>query len=338
MTIRTRSMPISRRRQLTTTSKHQTNYRLHGDHENYLLSDVWKTVQIPGPDVEDKSTLINLAKMANDAYVVAPSKPDWLNTSLGFNQSGSFGWEGDGLRGHVFTDTKNETVIVAFKGTSIDLQDRWRNKDRLNDNLLFSCCCAEQRRDPYWYGSVCDCRTDVFQCNSTCLSQELIRQDRYYLMAISVIQNVSMWYPNSNLWVVGHSLGGAVAGLTGLTFNLPFVAFESPPEKLAAQRLGLLLPPHTAGFHIGNTADPVYMGACSGYFSSCSVAGYAFESQCHTGLRCVYDTVEDKGWRLSISNHRLSIVIPDVLEAYDNTPTCEADDECVDCFSWNFGT
>ena len=238
-----------------------------------------------------------------------------------------------------------------------------------NDNLLFSCCCATQRPDPFWYGSVCDCRTDKFQCNSTCLTQELAQKDRYYSTALAVMFNVSTWYPNASIWTVGHSLGGSVASLMGLTFNIPSVSIEAPPQKLAAQRLGLTIPPHTADYHIGNTADPVcksldrrklvsfltcpllflcptpaqtngdsVMGACNGYFSTCSIAGYAFESQCHTGKRCVYDTVHDKGWHVSIANHRINVVIPQILEAYNSTPICEADDECVDCYNWNFNS
>ncbi|KAJ9609707.1 hypothetical protein H2200_006035 [Cladophialophora chaetospira] len=274
--------------------------------------------------------------MTSDAYTFEPSPPDWLNSTIGFNRSGSFGWEGDGLRGHVFADKMNETVIVAFKGTSVDPANHWKSKDRLNDNLLFSCCCATQRPDPYWYGRVCDCRTDSFQCNSTCLTQELTQEDRYYSTAVAIMRNVSTWYPGASLWTVGHSLGGSLASLMGITFNIPSVSIEAPPQKLAAERLGLTIPPYSADYHIGNTADPVYMGACNGYFSSCSVAGFAFESQCHTGKRCVYDTVQDKGWRLSITNHRINVVIPQVLEAYNSTPVCEADDECVDCYNWNF--
>lgn len=79
----------------------------------------WQNTQVPGPDVNDKATIVNLAKMCSDAYVETPHQPDWLNTSLGFNHSDTFGWKADGLRGHVFTDKMNETVIVAFKGTSI---------------------------------------------------------------------------------------------------------------------------------------------------------------------------------------------------------------------------
>ena len=296
----------------------------------------WEQVPTTAPDVSNKPTEVNLARMCSDAYVLAPSEPDWLNSSLGFNRTDSFGWKGDGLRGHVFTDKKNETVIVAFKGTTIDPREKWRNKDRLNDNLLFSCCCASQRPDPFWYGPVCNCNTETFGCNATCLTQELLQKDRYYPTAIAIMQNITSWYPNATFWVVGHSLGGAIASLVGLAFNMPSVAFEAPPQRLAAQRLGIVIPPRTIDYHIGNTADPVFMGACNGYFSFCSMAGYAFESQCHTGQRCVYDTVGEKGWHMSINNHRLNVVIPDVLEAYNNTPTCESDDECVDCYNWNF--
>jgi lipase ATG15 len=311
----------------------------------------WETALTPTPDVSDKSTVVNLAKMCSDAYVLAPTEPDWLNSSMGFNHSDGFGWEGGyGLRGHVFADSRNKTVIVAFKGTTPDLpRGSPPSPDRLNDNLLFSCCCADQRPDPYWYGSVCDCSTDQYRCNSTCLTRELVRQDRYYSTALAVMRNVTSWYigPSNNattttFWVVGHSLGGSIASLVGLTLHMPSVSFEAPPQKLAAQRLGIASLDtagrhrHSFDYHIGNTADPVFMGACNGFFSSCSIAGYAFESQCHSGKRCVYDTVGDKGWHLGINNHRLNVVIPDVLEAYDTTPKCEADDECVDCYNWNF--
>lgn len=60
------------------------------------------------------------------------------------------------------------------------------------------------------------------------------------------------------------------------------------------------------------------------------------ESQCFTGLRCVYDTVQDKGWRLSINSHRINNVIRDVIEAYDRPAQCERDAECVDCNDWYF--
>jgi lipase ATG15 len=49
-------------------------------------------------------------------------------------------------------------------------------------------------------------------------------------------------YPDANIWVIGHSLGGALASLMGITFGAPVVAFEPPGERMAAQRLHLPSP------------------------------------------------------------------------------------------------
>src|ERR1700760_1699683 len=49
-------------------------------------------------------------------------------------------------------------------------------------------------------------------------------------------------YPNANIWVIGHSLGGALASLLGITFGAPVVTFEPPGERMAAQRLHLPSP------------------------------------------------------------------------------------------------
>lgn len=308
----------------------------HGEGGQESKADGGHLAPRPGPDVSDRETIINLAMMTSDAYVFGPSEPDWLNSTNGFNHSSGFGWDGVGLRGHIFTNAENRTVIVSFKGTSLDPREKWRANDRLNDILLFSCCCGDQRPDPYPYGPVCGCCSGTYSCNSTCLTQELCQTDRYYVSALAVVQKVVSLFPNAHVWAIGHSLGGAVASLVGLTYNLPTVTFEAPPERLAAQRLGLLFPREVLTYHFGHTADPVYMGACNGWSSSCGLAGYAFESQCFTGEKCVYDTVGDAGWRLSIANHRINTVIQDVLEKYNTTPACELDEECVDCYNWNF--
>ena len=49
-------------------------------------------------------------------------------------------------------------------------------------------------------------------------------------------------FPHANIWVIGHSLGGALASLIGITFGLPVVTFEPPGERMAAKRLHLPLP------------------------------------------------------------------------------------------------
>lgn len=291
------------------------------------------------PNTTDRDTLINLARMTSDAYSLDPTVSDWINITNGFNRSAGFGWNDTGLRGQVFANLDNSTVVIAFKGTSVDPRDAWAGNDKLNDNLLFSCCCATQRPDPYWYGQVCDCRTETYKCNSTCLTSSLIGNTTYYPTALAVYLNVTQTYPHAAIWTVGHSMGGAIASLVGLTFNIPAVSFESPPQALAAQRLGLAVHPDPrlhGAYHFGNTADPVYMGACNGWTSSCAIAGLAFESQCFTGHRCVYDTVADKGWHMSITNHRINYVIPNVLEAYETVANCTVDDECVDCYEWYF--
>ena len=57
-------------------------------------------------------------------------------------------------------------------------------------------------------------------------------------------------YPDSNIWVIGHSLGGALASLIGVTFGAPAVTFEAPGEKMAAGRLHVLLPVSTCTVYI----------------------------------------------------------------------------------------
>lgn len=49
-------------------------------------------------------------------------------------------------------------------------------------------------------------------------------------------------YPDAKIWVIGHSLGGALSSLIGTTFGAPTVAFEAPGERMAAQRLHLPMP------------------------------------------------------------------------------------------------
>lgn len=319
----------------------QLQTSLKFNHRNTSISSLSLSVDssVSGssrPNISDKETVVNLAKMTSDAYLLDPTQPDWLNTSLGFNFTCRFGWDEDGLRGHIFTTQDNSTVIVAFKGTTVDPRDKTPSKDRYNDILLFSCCCGAQQT--YHYPPVCNCSTGYYQCNSNCLTTSLARNDTYYAAALVFMNSIYETYPNATFWTVGHSLGGSLASLVGMTYNIPAVTFESPPERLPAQRLGLLSHEHRSDLaiahHFGNTADPVYMGVCNGFLSSCSFAGFDFESQCFSGKRCPYNTTNDKGWHMSINNHRITRVINDVLEAYDDVPPCVDDDECEDCFNW----
>ena len=78
----------------------------------------WTMDEVLGPNVTDKETVLSLAKMSWNAYTEVPGAGEWQDVNTGFNHSQGFGWEGDSLRGHVYVDKHNSTVIISLKGTS----------------------------------------------------------------------------------------------------------------------------------------------------------------------------------------------------------------------------
>lgn len=151
-------------------------------------------------------------------------------------------------------------------------------------------------------------------------------------------------YPSANVWLVGHSLGGAIASLLGSTYGLPVVAFESPGERLAASRLHLPLPRPEDGSHVApvavthvyHTGDPIPQGACTGFGSPCAQAGFALETRCHLGKSMVFDTVGILGWKVDVRKHVIRQVITKVLEIDDvdwehgrTLPVARAEEDCV---------
>ena len=83
-----------------------------------LDASAWSLDEISGPNVTDKGTILSLAKMTLDAYTLEPFSSEWKDVKGGFNYSDSFGWDADGLRGHVFADKDNSTIVIAIKGTT----------------------------------------------------------------------------------------------------------------------------------------------------------------------------------------------------------------------------
>ncbi|KAI0480319.1 alpha/beta-hydrolase [Xylariaceae sp. FL0804] len=305
----------------------------------------WTIDHVPGPDVSDKETVMTMALIASDAYVKTPGEADWDEVGEPFNRSADFGWESDGLRGHIWGDESNSTIVIGLKGTSPAVfdGDGTTTNDKINDNLFFGCCCGQQGQ--WTYRQVCDCATGTYQCNNTCVTKALRDENRYYQAARELYANVTQLYPDSNIWISGHSLGGAVSSFLGLTYGVPVVTFEAVPEALAARRLGLPAPPYsnpefpqsreyTGSYHFGHTADPIFIGTCNGATASCTYGGYALESACHTGYECTYDTVADHGWRVGIGTHKIKSVINDVIKKYDTVPECKFTPECRDCANW----
>lgn len=109
------------------------------------MSPLWLSEDVPGPDVGDKQTVLNFANMSEDAYHPDRSDPAWLNIGEEYNSTLPFGWEDQGIRGHVFSDDTNTTVILSVKGTSIAVFEGngTSGNDKDNDNLFGSCCCGQ---------------------------------------------------------------------------------------------------------------------------------------------------------------------------------------------------
>ncbi|KAF2691478.1 autophagy related lipase-like protein Atg15 [Lentithecium fluviatile CBS 122367] len=308
------------------------------------MSPLWVPEHVLGPDIADKQTIINFANMSEDAYKPDRNDPEWLDVGETWNSSIPFGWEDSGIRGHVFSDDTNATVILAVKGTTVAMFEGngTSGHDKENDNLFGSCCCGQG--GSYLWRQVCDCQTGTYTCDQQCISKELVKPNRYFEATLELYDEVIQLYPRASIITTGHSLGGVLASLIGLRQGIPAVTFEAYPQALAAARLGLQvagqdspLRRNTGAFHFGHTADPVYMGTCNGASSFCSIAGYAFETACHTGKRCVYDVVKDWGWRQSTNTHRLRYAIDNVYAKYDEAAPCEDEAvDCVDCYLWKF--
>ncbi|KAH9945068.1 alpha/beta-hydrolase [Epithele typhae] len=307
----------------------------------------WDEDEVEGPDVADRETMLLLAKMTNNAYL-APDEQGWYDLGSEWNVSYPFGWEpgDDGFRGHVFATPDNSTIVLSIKGTSaavIGGGGPTSKKDKLNDNLLFSCCCA---RVDWTWTTVCGCYRGGWKCDQTCLEGALIEDSLFYPIGTNLYNNLTYLYPDSTIWMTGHSLGGALASLLGVTFGAPTVSFESPGEKMAASRLHLPSPPSTQHItHLYHTADPIAMGTCNGVLSSCALGGYAMESKCHLGKSIIYDTVSNLSWAVDVRTHTIVNVIekllagpwPPAVDKGREVPEALPEDDCVECYSWDYG-
>lgn len=157
------------------------------------------------------------------------------------------------------------------------------------------------------------------------ISHELL-QDLY--------NNVSAIYPHAQIWLAGHSLGGALAAMLSRTYGVPSISFEAPGDLLPARRLHLPLPPPRPGngsspsdhevqrsleneltTHVFHNADPIPMGVCStSSISMCGIAGFALESRCHVGKKIVYDTVGKLGWSVDVRTHSIRVIVDNLLK------------------------
>ena len=293
------------------------------------------------PDIKDSGTISSLAKMSANAYFQRGS-PAWYETIIGkANQEeddDSFGWERAGLRGHIFGNEDRTNIIISFKGTSIVIMGGGTvARDRLVDNMMFSCCCA--RVDPLW-SPVCDCHQSGRKCRKSCIEEAVKRPEvSYFEEALAITQQVMRKYPKAKIWFIGHSMGGALASLMARKFGKSGMAitFGAPGDSLFASRLGLGNEGQVT--HFGVSTDPVYEGVCRGPMSICYLWGYAMESKCRIGLECKWDFTPI--YRHDINTHRMQFFIEKVISPWHlgklPSPKCvQADINCKDCTEWEF--
>lgn len=309
------------------------------------------------PIINDPETVLNFAKMAANSYKQR-SIDGWRNMTSNYTELDGFGWERNGLRGHIYSNAAEDLVVIGFKGTSTLLMGGGTvSMDKYTDNIMFSCCCA--RVDISWM-PVCGCylgglketasKSDYGnypssgRCNQTCLAQVIKEDaDSYVNQAINIVKKVQENYPKAQLWFTGHSLGGAIASLMAVTFDTTAaVTFEAPGDRLYAERLGILANqrgPYWAFpiWNFGITTDPVYMGTCQGLSTSCYISGYAMEAKCRHGRDCVIE-IEGREGVFDVNTHRIDWVIDNVLQGSYQMPQCKPNIGCRDCAGWSFET
>ncbi|KAF9300311.1 putative lipase atg15 [Mortierella antarctica] len=307
------------------------------------------------PDAKDHATVVSMVRMALDCYV-DPKRQGWVDIGDEWDVETEIGWLEAGLRGYIFSSEDDKTVVIGIKGTSLKLFGTGGgptgNNDKLNDNKMFSCCCGKVDRT--WWG-VCGCYVGGIQCSQQCLVEDA-QKDRdesesYYGIGLKVVDAARALYPDADIFLTGHSLGGSVASLLGVTKGYPVFTFQSPGDMLYGKRVGIVKEQLTEAdldklpiWQFGHTADPIYMGTCNGATSTCYTAGYAMEAKCHLGKTCVYDTMKELGWHQNIQAHTIFTFI-NVVEnwakmtegkGFPEVPECTAQADCQDCSNWEF--
>lgn len=195
------------------------------------------------PNVKDKATVLELAKMTSNAYYSSSESKEWYTLPTYGKPAMSFGWSGNALRGYVYTNASKSVAVIDFKGTSLSflgIGGPTSANDKIIDNRMFSCCCA---RVSSGWKTVCDCyrgNGSDNKCSNSCLRSAMQNDSlSYYKAALNIYNQVRSKYPKATVWFTGHSLGGSLASLLSVKTGYPAVPYHAPGELLYGQRLGL---------------------------------------------------------------------------------------------------
>lgn len=211
----------------------------------------------------DRVNLLEFVEMANNAYYDHD-----LDTMLS-----KFGYDKDGLRIKVFE--YDEFVVMAFKGTTLSLgmTRGTSKKDKSLDKILYSKCDEDDE----------DCKEQKRRAFSGI---------GYFEDAVEILNIVRFINDEENIILTGHSMGGTLASLVGVKYNLPVIAFSSAGDAHIANILGLYsnVKEHDNVVHIGMCSDVVFRGECNKRYSPCNILGYKIETKCHMGRSfCIKD-------------------------------------------------
>ena len=204
----------------------------------------------------------------------------------------------------------SKNVCTDLNHTCADLSHHYL--DKLNDNMLFSCCI----------------HCDANDCTE-CSKESLKNPQNYIVMLDTIIQNNAEIFNKHPVVFTGHSLGGALSSIMAQKHNKLAVCFESPGDLRYIQMSG-------AGgghsdkhvYHFGHNADSLFIGNCG---STCSVLGYYIQTKCHSGFTCEYNSQEKLGLRDSLWNHQINFVIDNIIPHWEKEmPECLYRKECSD--------
>nr|CAI6414303.1 AAC_HP1_G0006690.mRNA.1.CDS.1 [Saccharomyces cerevisiae] len=136
--------------------------------ETYMTEEeehaMWIDDDIVAPNITDRGTVVSLALMSSNAYVRIPQTGDWRNVTEPWNETEpeDFGWDGDGIRGHVFYNEVENIVVLSIKGTSAQGlpgsgEDETTRNDKINDNfVIFVLLCKSELPVDYRVRLLCE--------------------------------------------------------------------------------------------------------------------------------------------------------------------------------------
>lgn len=256
----------------------------------------------------------------------------------------------DTVRAYVFSNEDDSINIVAFKGTSLHLShgnDMIGHNDKLNDNTFFSCCYYKEVKN-----LECDLTnkykkhekkyddTKEYICNKECYKKSLENQYNYYNISKNIVDTwIKTIKSDATVIFTGHSLGGTLATMVGITFDKHVITFESPGEKHYIDLIDLKYNKTNIDkiYHYGHNADIIFTGKCNGKSSLCNLGGYIIKTKCHIGNVCEYDAINKLNIKESIFTHKIEYVIDNIITKWNNTlPECSINDNCIDCNEWNY--